>query len=102
MNGRILESCVCFGVGIGLGMIFAPKSGREARSLISREAHEGAEYVRKRGEKIRANTEMLVQKGRDAMVHQMDGVKAALQAGKGAYSEALKSKQLKQGLGMTA
>ena len=36
------------GVGVAIGMLFAPKSGSETRKLIKNKAGEGGEYIKQR------------------------------------------------------
>ena len=49
-------SYFAFGLGLGLavGVLFAPKSGEETREYIRVKADEGRDYLRRRGEDLRA------------------------------------------------
>jgi len=54
---------VGIGVGAILGILFAPKSGKDMRRLISRKAEKSADYVSSKGKEWRDQAEDLVQKG---------------------------------------
>jgi gas vesicle protein len=53
------------GVGVGaiVGLLLAPKSGREIRKLVSRKAEKGADYVSSKSKEWRDQAEDLVEKG---------------------------------------
>ena len=87
------------GIGATLGVLFAPKSGRETREellsradegrhYVRRRAEEGREYASRRGGELRERTEEILDRGRDAARHQRDHLAAALEAGRRAYREA--------------
>src|SRR5215467_1537798 len=69
MNDHDSESSVVaaflVGIGIGtvLGLLFAPKTGKDMRRLISRKAEKGADYVSSKSREWRDQAEDLVQKG---------------------------------------
>ena len=54
-------------LGVGIGTLFAPNSGRKTRGLIKDTAGEGAEYLKKRGAEIQQTAEDWVDKGREAL-----------------------------------
>jgi gas vesicle protein len=89
------KSLACFfiglGVGVAVGMIFAPVSGTEARGLIKGKAHEGGDYLKRRGEELRDSASDVMQRGRDIVNRQRDQLSAAVDAGKQAYREAISS-----------
>ncbi len=107
------------GLGLGalLGVLYAPKSGRETREDLISTAKDGTEYVRvrarevvgqagelidrgkgqattyvKRGKEVvdqgRAQWEEFVDKGKDFVTDQASRVAAAVEAGKQAYTTA--------------
>jgi len=53
------------GVGVGaiVGLLLAPKSGKELRRLVSRKAEKGADYVSSKSKEWRDQAEDLVEKG---------------------------------------
>ncbi len=78
-----------FGIGIAVGILFAPRSGEQTRELLRTKAGEGKEYLKKRGEEIYESTEELVDKGKSAITRQREQLAAAVEAGKQAYREAV-------------
>ena len=80
------------GVGVAVGMIFAPQSGAETRGLIKSKANESSEYLRRRSEEIRDQASDAVQKGKDTVTKHREHLSAALDAGRQAYREAVTQK----------
>jgi gas vesicle protein len=79
------------GLGVAVGILFAPKSGSETRELIRAKAGEGKEYVKKRSEDLKEGAGELVERGRGLVNRQKDQLNAAVEAGKQAYREAVSS-----------
>jgi gas vesicle protein len=77
------------GVGVAIGMLFAPKSGEETRQLIKEKAGEGGEYLKQRGSDLKDTASGWVDKGRDAMNRQKENLNDAMEAGKQAYRDAV-------------
>jgi gas vesicle protein len=77
------------GIGVAVGMLFAPQSGEETRQLLRTKADEGKKYLKKQGEVLRESAGDIVEKGKGAVVRQKDQLAAALEAGKQAYREAV-------------
>ena len=77
------------GLGVALGLLFAPKSGAETRGLILSKADEGKEYLKKRSEDLRDSASDLVDKSRGLLQKQKEQLNAAVEAGKQAYREAV-------------
>jgi len=84
-------------VGIGIGMLFAPKSGAETRQLIKDKTGEGTDYLKQRGTELRDSAGDLVNKGKDAISRQRETIADALEAGKQAYREATAPKPATDG-----
>ena len=84
-------SYFAFGLGLGLaiGVLFAPKSGEETRDFIRSKADEGKEFLRRRSEDLRGQASDLVDRGKTAVGRQRDQLAAAVEAGKQAYREAV-------------
>ena len=53
------------GIGAGLAILFAPKSGRESRRYVARRAEAGRDYVAALGQELRRQAEDIVDKGKD-------------------------------------
>jgi gas vesicle protein len=77
------------GVGVAIGMLFAPKSGQETRELIKNKAGEGADFVKQRGTEFRQTASDWVDKGRDALRSQKENFSDAVEAGRQAYRDAV-------------
>jgi len=53
------------GIGAGLALLFAPRSGKETRKYLARRAEDGKEYMTSVGREIRKQAEDVVGKGKD-------------------------------------
>jgi gas vesicle protein len=84
------------GIGAALGILYAPKSGRETRDDIARGAREGTEYLRTRSkqaadqvgslvDKSKEQVGEYVERGRRIVGDQANRVAAAVEAGRQAY-----------------
>lgn len=87
------------GVGVAVGMLFAPKSGDETRDLLLSKADEGKEYIRRRGEDLRDSASDLVDRGRTVVAQKRDHLTSAVDAGKQAYREAINQSTERQPVG---
>jgi gas vesicle protein len=79
------------GVGVAVGMLFAPQSGAETRGLIRSKAGEGGEYIRRRSEELRDQAGEMMERGKEVVGKQREQLSAAIDAGKQAYREAVSS-----------
>lgn len=86
-NG-ILWFLAGLGVGAALGVLYAPKSGRETREAILNAAEEGRDVVRDRARQYRDQASEWVERGKDAVSSQKDQFRSAFEAGRQAYREA--------------
>jgi gas vesicle protein len=77
------------GVGVAIGMLFAPKSGQETRDMIKGKAGEGTDYLKQRGDELRKNANEWVDKGKDALRSHKESLSDAMEAGKQAYRDAV-------------
>lgn len=84
-------SYFAFGLGLGLaiGVLFAPKSGEETREFIRSKADEGKEFLRRRGEELRDQAGDAIERGKATVSRQREHLSAAVEAGKRAYREDL-------------
>jgi gas vesicle protein len=78
------------GLGFGalLGVLYAPRSGRETRTALRNSAQEGKEFIRNRGKEAREAVGQWVERGKDVVNRQKDQFSSAFEAGKQAYHEA--------------
>lgn len=92
---------VGFGLGVGLALLFAPKSGEKTRLLIAQRAQEEADNLKRQAAGLRDSAadfvqkgQEYVQKGQDEVLRQAEGLKRAVEAGKRTYQEAVNQSTL--------
>jgi len=78
-----------FGIGVAVGILFAPQSGEQTRQLLRSKADESKDYLKRQGESLYESAGGLVEKGKSAVARQKDQLTAAVEAGKRAYREAV-------------
>ena len=76
------------GIGAALGVLYAPKSGRETREALISAADESKEAVRERARQYREQAQGWYDKGRETVAQQKDQFRNAFEAGRQAYREA--------------
>jgi gas vesicle protein len=76
---------VGLGIGALVGLLFAPKSGEETRDYLSDRADEGREYAQRKARELRERAEDLIERSKEIMARQKDGLSAAVEAGKETY-----------------
>ena len=69
------------GIGAAIGVLYAPKSGRETRDTLLEKAEEGRDLVKERAERARRQAEQWVDKGRDVVSQQKEQFRSAFEAG---------------------
>ena len=69
----------------------APKSGAETRDFLRSKAEEGTDYVKRRAEDLRDTATDTIDRGKDQIRRHKDNLSAAVDAGKQAYREAVKT-----------
>ena len=77
------------GLGVAVGILFAPKSGAETRDLIRAKAGEGADYVKRRSSELRGSAADAIDRGKQNLQRHKENLSAAVDAGKQAYREAV-------------
>ena len=75
------------GVSIGalVGILFAPKSGRETREYIASKAEEGRDMLAKKSAEYRDQATEYLERGKGVISQQKEHLAAAIEAGKTAY-----------------
>ena len=81
------------GIGAVLGILYAPKSGRETRQALMDSADEGREYLMTRGREAREQISTIVDRGKDTISRQREQINSAIEAGRQAYREATTEKK---------
>lgn len=89
MHYRAVHFCVGAGIGLGIALLIAPKSGKDTRSLIRDKATDGAAYIKRSGMEVRDKVFKLVRRPTEAVAQQKGGLVAALRADRRAYSIAV-------------
>ena len=89
MNDRMLGFCVGVGFGLGFGILMAPRSGERIRSLIRSKVADGNAHIKRTGLEIRNQASELTRKSTAAVLQRSEAARAAVQAGKKAYSKAV-------------
>jgi gas vesicle protein len=86
------------GIGVAVGIVFAPLSGEETRARVRSKALEGGDYLRKRSEDLRESAGELVDRGKTAVSRQREQLNAAVEAGRQAYRETISEATGSQGV----
>jgi gas vesicle protein len=77
------------GVGVGIALLFAPKSGGDTRSLIANKTREGTDHLKHQATVLRDSASDVIEKGREEVARHKDSLKHAIEAGKQAYHESV-------------
>jgi len=82
------------GLGLGalVGVLYAPKSGKETRDTILQSANEGRDYLNQRGQEFKGQVDQWVQKGKESFGRSKDQITSAVEAGRQAYRDAVEPK----------
>jgi gas vesicle protein len=82
------------GLGLGalVGVLYAPKSGKETRDTILQSANEGRDYLNQRGQEFKGQVDQWVQKGKESFSRSKDQISSAVEAGRQAYRDAVEPK----------
>ncbi len=77
------------GLGLGalVGILYAPKSGRETRDQLISSAREGTDYVAQRSQDAREHVTGWVDRGKDVVSRQREQINSAIDAGRQAFRE---------------
>lgn len=78
------------GIGVAVGILFAPKSGEETRTLLRSKADESKDFLKRKSEDLRDQAAEAVDKGKTVVQRQKEQVLAAVDAGKQAYRDAMR------------
>jgi gas vesicle protein len=77
------------GLGVAVGILFAPKSGEETRQLLKSKTDEGKQFVKRRTDEMLHEAEELIEKGKRTVAKQKDQLASAVEAGRQAYRESV-------------
>ena len=75
------------GLGVAVGVLFAPKAGAETRDFLLSKANEGADYAKRRAEDLRDSAVDTLDRSKAAVRRQKESLAAAVDAGRQAYRD---------------
>lgn len=87
-GGGILWFLAGLGIGAAVGVLYAPKAGKEIRDSILTAAEEGRDVVQERARKYREQAQEWADRGKDVISQQKDNIRSAFEAGRQAYRDA--------------
>jgi len=88
-DNRMSHFFLGLGIGVAVGILFAPKAGEDTRQLLRSKADEGKDYVKRKGEELKGSAADLADKGKMALQKQKEQLAAAVEAGRQAYKESV-------------
>ena len=88
-DGKLGYFFLGLGVGVAVGLLFAPKSGEETRRLIRDRAVDSGDYLKKQTSDLRNQASDLMDKSKDTLAKHRESLTSAVEAGKQAYREAV-------------
>jgi gas vesicle protein len=86
---RLSYFCLGLGIGVAVGILFAPKSGEETRALLREKADEGKDFLARKSSELKETSAELIDRGKLALNKQKEQLAAAVDAGRQAYKETL-------------
>jgi gas vesicle protein len=87
-NNNFMWFLAGLGFGALLGVLYAPRSGRETRDAIRSTALEGRDYIKTRGKDAKDTVNEWVERGKEVVNRQKEQFSSAFEAGRQAYREA--------------
>ena len=87
-DNRLSYFFLGLGLGVAVGVLFAPKAGAETRDLIRSKANESADFAKRRANEFRDQAADAVERGKQTITRHKENLSAAVEAGKQAYREA--------------
>jgi gas vesicle protein len=77
------------GLGVAVGVLFAPKSGVETRALLRDKAEESTDFVKRKSTELREQAIDAVERSKSQVQRHKENLSAAVEAGRAAYREAI-------------
>ncbi len=81
------------GLGVAVGVLFAPKAGSETRELLRSKAEEGADLVKRRTVELKETAAEAIDRQKQNIQRHKDNLAAAVEAGKLAYRDSTNGPQ---------
>ena len=88
-RARICDFLIGLSIGATTGLLFAPHSGKKTRTRITEAATDGVAYVKECGETVRDAVLGVVERGKDEIARQKEGISEVMKAGAKAYKRAV-------------
>lgn len=76
------------GIGAAVGVLYAPKSGRETRESILNAAEESRAAIQERARKYKETAQDWADRGKEILSQQKENIRSAFEAGRQAYRDA--------------
>ncbi|MBM3787025.1 MAG: YtxH domain-containing protein [Acidobacteria bacterium] len=89
---RLSYFCLGLGIGVAVGILFAPKSGEETRALLRDKADESKDYLIRKSSELKETSAEILDRSKLALQKQKEQLAAAVDAGRQAYKETLTAK----------
>lgn len=86
-SNRLSYFLLGLGVGAGVAMIFAPKSGAETRDYLQAKGQETADRLKRTGQELRDQAVESIDRGKQAVRDQVNNLSSAVDAGTKAYQQ---------------
>src|SRR3989441_2766379 len=69
-GSKVTYLLVGLGLGVLVGILFAPKSGEETREFLAEKADEGSKYAQRKARELKERAEDLVEKSKEVATRQ--------------------------------
>lgn len=89
-GGGILWFLAGLGIGAAVGVLYAPKAGKDTRESILTAAEEGRDMVQEHARRYKEQAQQWADRGKDVFSQQKDNIRSAFEAGRQAYRDATK------------
>ena len=87
-TGKTLAALIAgVGIGFGLGILYAPNTGRKTRAALAKKADRSLNAIRDRADDLRSTAADLYEKGLDGIQSQKETLSRGLDQVKKAYKE---------------
>ena len=86
-DNKLSYFCLGLGLGVAVGILFAPKAGHETRAYLRDRAEEGADILKTRAEELRDQAAEAVDRGKTHVRKHRENLSQAVDAGRQAYRD---------------
>ena len=76
---------VGLGIGSVIGILFAPKSGKQTREYLEKKTKEQIDWARNKARELRNHADQTVERGKERIVETKGHIAAAIDAGRKTY-----------------